>query len=552
MPDAGCVRLCLWRVSINDQSPNPLPVLSDIDTRAWDLIDDPVWIFDLDNYRVVWANHSGIALWSAESLEDLQSRDLSDSSDLAKALLGEMADGFAVGKTYETNWTLYPLKQPVEVRFRARGLRIEDGRMAMLVHVIEQINPGETEPGTRAGSDEVILLREQLANAEARYRVFAEAGSDWLWETDQNHEFVYYSSKVMNYWTYSFDDVLGLTRRELIEKVGADPDTPETRDKWAEHFRILDDRYPFRDLEYAYDNGAGKIMHASVSGDPIYSRTGDFLGYRGTGRDITRRVEAEHYAREMQRERDVAVTANSVTNQFLATMSHELRTPLNAIVGFSEVMMDELFGEMTNAKYHEYATDIFRSSRHLLAIVEDLLNVSRLDIADENLALEWMSAGEFTEEVVRMTRSLASGRQLELLTELPDSRYEFQADRRALRQVLFNLISNAIKFTPVGGEVAVRCAPSTFGGTEIVVRDNGCGIDTAALERIFEPFRSNNAMIANRHGGAGLGLWISRRIVSAHGGEIDVESEPDQGTKVRVWLPEVAGEAAASKSQKAS
>lgn len=208
--------------------------------------------------------------------------------------------------------------------------------------------------------------------------------------------------------------------------------------------------------------------------------------------------------------------------------------------------------QMGNEKYREYVADILSGSRHLLSIVEDLLNVSRLDIADENLNLEWMSAGEFIEEMVRMTRSLTSGRKLQVLTDLPERRYEFQADRRALRQVLFNLISNAVKFTPAGGEVSVRCAPSAFGGTEIIVRDTGCGIDDASLKLIFEPFRSNNAMIANRHGGAGLGLWISLRIVDAHGGEIDVESEPEEGTRVRVGLPEVADKSMPSEVQQAS
>lgn len=516
------------------------PVFSGIDPTAWELIGDPIWVFDLDDYRVVWSNRFGIELWAADSLEELLARDLSDSSDIAKARLGEMADGFALGKTYETNWTLYPLKQPVEVRFRCSGVRADNGRMMMLVHVIEQFGKKTPQQKTVEGSEELVLLREQLAHAEARNRAFAEAGSDWLWETDKDHRFVCYSSKVNNYWTYEFDEVLGITRMELIEKVGADPKTKENETKWANHFALLERQESFRELEYAYDTGTGKIAYAAVSGNPIYDENGVFQGYRGVGRDITRRVEAESYAREMQRERDVAVTANSVTNQFLATMSHELRTPLNAIVGFSEVMMDELFGEMQNQKYLEYSTDIYDSSRHLLSIVEDLLNVSRLDITDENLSLEWMSAGEFTEEVVRMTRSLATGRELRLLTDLPDAQYAFQADRRALRQVLFNLISNAIKFTPVGGDVEVSCAKSAFGGTEIIVRDTGCGIEISAVEHIFEPFRTNNALIANSHGGAGLGLWISRRIVAAHGGEIDVESTLGQGTKVRVWLPEAA------------
>lgn len=529
----------------------PIPTLV-ADTEPWALIEDPIWVFDLERYRIVWSNPAGITLWAADSLEELQARDLSDSSDVAKARLSDMADGFVSGKTYESTWTLYPHGKPVDVRFRCRGLRAEDGHVLMLVHVIEQPGAGTLQASKPDESDEVRELRAQLEHAEARYRAFAEAGSDWLWETDAEHRFVYVSARLINHLGLGFEDVKNLTRAELVQRIGVDPDDKETREKWARHAEDLDQHRSFRDFEYAYKTEAGKSGYAAISGDPVFDSTGKFLGYRGIGRDITRRVAAEAHARDMQRERDVAVTANSVTNQFLATMSHELRTPLNAIVGFSEVMMDELFGEMGNEKYHEYAADILSSSRHLLSIVEDLLNVSRLDIADENLNLEWMSAGEFIEEIVRMTRSLTSGRKLQVLTDLPERRYEFQADRRALRQVLFNLISNAVKFTPAGGEVSVRCAPSVFGGTEIIVRDTGCGIDDASLEHIFEPFRSNNAMIANRHGGAGLGLWISRRIVDAHGGEIDVDSEPEQGTSVRVWLPDMTKPSESSLEREAS
>lgn len=529
----------------------PIPTLV-ADTEPWALIEDPIWVFDLDHYRVVWANEPALELWKSEALEELQSRDMSDLSDFAKALLGEYADGFAQDKRYEATWTLRPRDTEVNVRYRCRGVAATDGRILMLVHCIG-IEGRDSQMVARADqSDELIALREQLAHAEARYRAFAEAGSDWLWETDENHRFVYYSPRVVKHFGYPLDGVLGLTRSELAKQIGADPDTEETRAKWAAHEADQKAQRPFRDFEYAFRKGTGQIGYAAISGDPVFSPDGEFKGYRGVGRDVTRRVEAERYAREMERERDVAVTANSVTNQFLATMSHELRTPLNAIVGFSEVMMDELFGEMGNEKYREYVADILSSSRHLLSIVEDLLNVSRLDIADENLNLEWMSAGEFIEEMVRMTRSLTSGRKLQVLTDLPERRYEFHADRRALRQVLFNLISNAVKFTPAGGEVSVRCAPSAFGGTEIIVRDTGCGIDHASLKHIFEPFRSNNAMIANRHGGAGLGLWISRRIVDAHGGEIDVDSEPEQGTSVRVWLPDMTKPSESSLEREAS
>lgn len=508
-----------------------------IDTTAWSLIEDPIWVFDLDHYRVVWGNDAAIELWKASTLEDLQARDLSDSSDVAKARLGEFADGFAQGKTFETNWTLYPRKEAVQVRFRCRGVHDVDGRTLMLVHVIGLEGRESRVSGFPDLSAELAEVHEQLASAEARYRAFAEAGSDWLWETDEDHRFVYYSPRVVKHFGYPLDGVLGRTRRELAQVIGADPDTQETREKWAAHEADLATRRPFRDFEYAFRKSSGQVGYASISGDPVYSPAGDFKGYRGVGRDVTRRVEAEGYARQMERERDVAVTTNSVTNQFLATMSHELRTPLNAIIGFSELISSELFGPVGNPKYLDYVHDIHDSSRHLLAIVEDLLNVSRLDVDDRNMEMEPISALEFVHEAIRMTRTLAQDRSLTLRDKVPDNRLVFQGDRRALRQVMLNLISNAIKFSHPEDEIVISCRPAKENSVEIHVRDTGMGVGAEDLPHVFEPFRMINPHHANSHGGSGLGLWICKRIVDAHGGEIGMESEPDVGTTVTVTLP---------------
>lgn len=486
---------------------------------------------------MVWANDPAIELWAAESFEALTARDMSDSSDVSKARLAEFADGFAVGKSFETNWTLYPRQQPVKIRFRCRGVPAEHGRILMLVHVIGLEGRDSQVVERSDQSEELIKMREQLAHAEARYRAFAEAGTDWFWETDKNHRFIYYSPRLVNYFGYTLDGVFGKTRSEHAQHIGADPDTDETREKWAAHEADQANRRPFRDFEYAIQKGVGKTGYLSTSGSPVYSPSGEFQGYRGSGRDITRRVEAEGYARQMERERDGAVTANSVTNQFLATMSHELRTPLNAILGFSEVMMDQLFGPMQNQKYHGYATDIFDSARHLLSIVEDLLNVSRLDVSDDNLDLEPIPARQFVAEMVRMTRSIATGRDLHLSSDIPDPKFEFLGDRRALRQVMFNLISNSIKYTKGGGEIEIRCALGEDGSAEIAVRDNGSGIKNVDLPHIFEPFHSVDPRIAKDQPGAGLGLWICKRIVEAHKGQIDIESVFGTGTTATVRLP---------------
>lgn len=505
-----------------------------IDTEGWSLIGVPIWVFDLDYHRVVWANASAIAFWEGESLEELQSRDMSGLSDVAHSRLREYADRFTRNEAVDATWTLYPKGQPATVRLRCSGVPLVDGRTAMLVHAIDI---DDLPPDQVDRSEELREARDQLAQAEARFRVFAEAGSDWLWETDAEHRFVYYSSSVFRHYGYPLNEVLGVTREELIERIGVREQAADFDHAWQKHKDDLAARRPFRDLEYVFRRSSGEIGHASISGHPIFDENQNFLGYRGTGRDITKRVESERYAQELLSERDIAITANAVTNQFLAMMSHELRTPLNAIIGFSEVMTKELFGKIGNETYRGYANDIQDSAQHLLSVVEDLLNVSRLDVADSHLDIEKVSAGRFVSDIYRLTQSLAEQRGVELVSETPDPGFELHIDVRALRQVLFNLLSNAFKFTPEGGSVRLSCVRGKDGGADIIVTDNGSGIDAAELPRIFEPFRTLDPFVARESGGAGLGLWICKRIVDAHHGEIAVTSQLGAGTTVTVCIP---------------
>lgn len=472
-----------------------------IDTEGWSLIGVPIWVFDLDHHRVLWANETAVEFWKADSLSELQARDMSGMSDVAHSRLRDYADRFTRDEKVDSTWTLYPQGEPATVRLRCCGVPLSDGRTAMLVHAIDM---DELPPEEVDRSDELRQARDELARAEARFRAFAEAGSDWLWETDENHRFVYYSSSVFNFYGYPLDEVLGVTREELMRDIGAETMDQKFEEKWQRHKEDLEVNRPFRDLEYVFKTGSGGIGHASISGHPIFDEQQNFMGYRGTGRDITKRVEAERYAQELLSERDIAITANAVTNQFLATMSHELRTPLNAIIGFSEVMTRELFGAMENETYRGYATNILDSARHLLSVVEDLLNVSRLDISDSHLDIERISAERFISDISRLTNSLAEQRDIKLVCETPDPGFELEIDLRALRQVMFNLLSNAFKFTPRGGQVEVSCTRGADGSVDIMVKDTGCGIDEDELPRIFEPFRTLDPLIARESGGAGL------------------------------------------------
>ncbi|MBO6782224.1 MAG: PAS domain-containing sensor histidine kinase [Alphaproteobacteria bacterium] len=513
-----------------------------LDPTGWTYLSDPVWVFDLARCRMVWGNRAALEFWHADSLEELCGRDMSDMSDAARNRLTEYAERFSHGESIDATWTLYPGDAMRSVRCRLAGVPLRDGTVAMLVNVVELLD----EPGGEAENTHIVEelreARDGLARAEARYLAFVQAGSDWLWETDDHHRFVYVSPSIKRHLDFEMQRYLGKTRIEIAKEFGYDLDVEGSEQKWRAHEEDLAQHRSFRDFEYAFVRSDGEDCIVSISGDPVFDSNGRFTGYRGIGRDITRRVQAERYASEMQRERDVAVTANAMMNQFLATMSHELRTPLNAVIGFSEVMSEEMFGPLGSETYREYADSIHKSARHLLDVVSDLLNVSRLDGGEAALDIECFSADQFVLEIIQMTRPLVQGRAIRLEHDVSEATMEIVADRRGLRQVLLNLVSNAVKFTEEGGLIELLCIGLPDGATKIVVRDTGCGIEPVNLPDVFEPFRTFDPMVARASGGVGLGLWICRRIVAAHGGTIDLTSTPGIGTTVEVRLPGIIQE----------
>jgi signal transduction histidine kinase len=221
-------------------------------------------------------------------------------------------------------------------------------------------------------------------------------------------------------------------------------------------------------------------------------------------------------------------------SEFLANMSHELRTPLNAIIGFSQVLRQRLFGEL-NDKQDEYLGDILSSGNHLLSLINDVLDLSKVEAGLIELEVGPFSLREALERGVVMVRERATGNGLQLSLELTPDIDIVRGDERRLRQVVFNLLSNAVKFTPAGGSVIVSTARSD-GEVCVAVTDTGPGIALADQERIFEEFQQTAVGISQREG-TGLGLALSKRLVELHGGRIWVESEPGAGSRFVFTLP---------------
>ncbi|MHA1563708.1 MAG: ATP-binding protein [Alphaproteobacteria bacterium] len=250
--------------------------------------------------------------------------------------------------------------------------------------------------------------------------------------------------------------------------------------------------------------------------------------------DITDLVERETAIRVAKEEAELA---NRTKTEFLANMSHELRTPLNAIIGFAEVMHEELFGELGNPSYKEYANDISTSGRHLLDIINDILDVSKVEAGKLELSEELLQIPQLFASATRLINERANEGKIHLHQELAPDLPGLFADSRKIKQILLNLLSNAVKFTPPDGTVTVTARISGHGDLEISVTDTGIGMSAEQIEIALTPFGQVDSAFTRANQGTGLGLPLCRALATLHGGTLSVDSTPDAGTTVLVTLP---------------
>jgi two-component system cell cycle sensor histidine kinase PleC len=241
----------------------------------------------------------------------------------------------------------------------------------------------------------------------------------------------------------------------------------------------------------------------------------------------------ERQTEELGEEKTRAQEANHAKSEFLANMSHELRTPLNAIIGFSEIMGSGVFGPLGD-KYFEYCQDIRDSGQYLLDVINDILDMAKIEAGRMQIEIEEVDVNRILAETLRIINPRAQSKQIEVTTETAaDIVY---ADRRGLKQVLLNLMSNAVKFTPRGGRVRI-CAYHNAETVCFVVEDTGIGIPAAAVQTLGRPFEQVQSTFTKTHQGSGLGLAIAKSLTEVHGGTLRIESTPAVGTSVFITLP---------------
>jgi len=368
-------------------------------------------------------------------------------------------------------------------------------------------------------------LSEALRASETRFRDFAQSTSDWFWEQDDQFRFTYLSGELEQVTGVSIGSFVGKTREEVSSSI-----KPEDLEA---HLADLAAHRPFRDFRSQRVRADGEVRYLSISGKPIFDGAGRFCGYRGAGRDITQEILAERRLLEAKAEAEAASVAKG---EFLAIISHELRTPLNAIIGFSEVIAREVFGPIGRTKYREYAVDILSAGQHLLKLINNILDMSKLEARRMNLDEAPFDLAAVIDACLRLMHRRAAETGVSLVNGVAPGLPWLNGDETRIRQAILNLVANAVKFTPPGGEVKLT-AELTPEALDIVVSDTGIGMTADEILIALQPFRQVESSMNRIHEGTGLGLPLAKAFIELHGGRLIIESTPGHGTRARIHLP---------------
>jgi len=294
----------------------------------------------------------------------------------------------------------------------------------------------------------------------------------------------------------------------------------------------MENHRPFRDFRYDFAKSDGSRLSVMINGAPVHDEDGRFLGYRGTGSDITEQTLAEESRDDALQK---AQAANNAKSEFLATMSHEFRTPLNAILGFSDMLRGRYQVQVQSEKYREYAEAIHGSGEHMLELVNDILDISAIEAGQRPVVKTSIDVTGLIAACVEEIDATAGEKGVSVKIATPDDLPSLYADERSIRQIVLNLLSNAIKFTPYQGTISLSIGVD---GPimKLAVRDTGIGIPAELLPSVVEPFSQSNSNPHTAQEGFGLGLSIVKSLVDALGGDLTIESEVGVGTVVTVAL----------------
>jgi PAS domain S-box-containing protein len=388
---------------------------------------------------------------------------------------------------------------------------------------------------------------QRASQMETWLQDVVRSASDWIWATDGNLNLTFVSARIAETTGLPPHVLKGRYLLSLGEFAATSREAPK---------ELLQRRAPFRQALFLMpdDKGAGHSIH--LSGVPVFDdASGKFLGYRGTGTDVTRQHKAESAERQTSAELAKAMEALTARNaqldlaledaraaerakiEFLAMMSHELRTPLNAIIGFSDAAIQRVLGPISD-QYVDYFRDIHKAGGHLLAIISDILDTANLETQTLSISVAPVRARELMSEARSLIAMRAAEKRLNIDGVDIADHWTILADRLRTRQILVNLLNNAVKFTPDDGAIGIDTREYADGRLAITIWDTGIGIPAAELDRVFERFYQVKAdVMSRRPEGTGLGLSVSRHLAQLMGGNLTVESAPGRGSRFTLTLP---------------
>ena len=369
--------------------------------------------------------------------------------------------------------------------------------------------------------------RKRVTAGEASYRAFFDHAVEGIFRTTPEGHYLAVNQALADIYGYASpeDLITGLT--DISAQLYADQ---RRRDEFC---TLMQSNDVVTDFVSEIYHRSGRRIWISENARAVRDWAGELLCYEGTVEDVTEKIEQDRALRVALRQSEIA---SKMKVAFLAAMSHELKTPLNAVLGFSEIIRDELLGPVGHQDYRDYACDIHKSGARLLSVINDVLDVSRLE--GGLLAIESRPEGvqDVADAAIRLARALIQDER-PIQIDVPGNIPSLHVDPRRLSQALGNLLANALKFTPQDGQVRFIVRLQLDGSVHLMVQDTGIGMAQETIAAALEPFRQIDGSLARRFEGAGLGLSISKALAELHGGALRLTSALGEGTTVTITLP---------------